>query len=94
MEIKGNQPCSSKSIDKPSAAKGRWKILAKSLTKHKVGQLQTGEVDVSVRRFRGFELVSYEKKHADDMGIWFMITEKNSGSSVQIRYAPLISKGD
>ena len=65
-----------------SAARKRWKMLAKSLVKERVKEVKKqchcpeDEVNVSVRRFKGFELFDYEKLNEDDHGIWFTIKNK------------------
>lgn len=65
-----------------SAARKRWKLLARSLVKQKVTEVKKqcqcpeDEVNVSVRRFKGFELFRYEKLTEDDEGIWFRLKNK------------------
>ncbi len=68
--------CTCKTIAKSSSAKKRWKILSESLLKNKLGHKANTETGVSVRRFKGFEVLFYEKESADDHGIWFAIRGK------------------
>ena len=83
IDKKEHIPVDSKSKIISSAAKKRWKMLAKSLVKERVreeGQKQChcpeDEVNVSVRRFKGFELFEYKKLTEDDPGIWFTLRNK------------------
>eukprot|EP00794_Sanderia_malayensis_P020342 gene20342-22345_t len=68
-----------------SAAKKRWKILSETLLKHKVGSTGLNSTSqVSVRRFKGFEIFTYEKIDADEEGVWLWMSYENK-KTIKIR---------
>ena len=76
---------------KKTAAKARWRMLARSVLKTNRGnniERQFEENELSVRRFKGFSFLVYEKKDEDCDGTWYSIknSELIGDKSIKIRY--------
>lgn len=57
-----------------STAKRRWKLLARNLIKSKQLDNFADEGDeVSIRRFKGFDIFKYEKEYSDENGTWYCV---------------------
>ena len=74
---------------KISVARKRWKLLARSLIKSKrTDHRFDGGNEVSIRRFRGFNIFNYDKKHEDDDGTWYYVKNRQfiGSEKLMIRY--------
>ena len=74
-----------------TAAKRRWMMLAQSLiksNKSKTSEIESADDELSVRRFKGFNIMCYEKDDEDADGVWYCVKNKQvAGSkSIRIRY--------
>ena len=74
-----------------TAAKRRWMMLAQSLmksNKSKTSEIESADDELSVRRFKGFSIMCYEKDDEDADGVWYCVKNKQvAGSkSIRIRY--------
>ena len=74
-----------------TAAKRRWMMLAHSLIKSKkskYSETESADDKLSVRRFKGFNIMCYEKDDEDADGVWYCVKNKElAGSrSIRIRY--------
>lgn len=74
-----------------SAAKKRWRLLARSLIKPRgPNDLQSTDVvhdNISIRRFKGFGIFIYERKNEDENGIWYGVksSKMNRNGDIRIR---------
>ena len=74
-----------------TAARKRWRMLACSVLKTNRSndiEQQFEDSELSVRRFKGFNILVYEKKDIDCGGTWYSIrnNELIGVKSIKIRY--------
>ena len=80
-----------------SPAKQRWKMLARSLRKSNICRsFEEGpreDNELSVRRFKGFNILSYEERGEDNDGRWYCIRNRSliRNENMRIRYGSCFS---